>query len=217
VRIADWYNTPNSSYLSSMPQLAVDRSARFGARLRSRLRSRLRDRLYAVWPDTRSGRSEIYLSWSADGGVTWSAPRVVNDDVARKDAPGPDHLQPAIAVNRDGAVGVSWYDRRDDAEDRGWRARFSASLDGGVTFLPSVLLSEAAYVPAKTVPQSVNEVLEKFPKNGGPSTRRPRWNFAFTGGDTAGISAGADGVFHTFWTDNRTGVMQVFTSAVTVR
>ena len=37
------------------------------------------------------------------------------------------------------------------------------------------------------------------------------------GGDTAGLAADANGVFHLLWIDNRTGVHQVWTTTVKVR
>jgi len=90
----------------------------------------------------------------------------VNDDVGRPDKPGPDHLQPTVTVSVKGVVGVSWYDRREDAANRGWRARFAATIDGGVTFLPSIAVSDASYDPAKTRPTSVNEIVEKAARLG---------------------------------------------------
>lgn len=199
-RVADWYNAVGAYDLSNIPQLAVDAS-----------KGKFNDRLYAVWPDNRTGRSEVWLSWSASKGEKWSEPVRVNDD--KSDG---DHLQPAVAVNRNGVVGVSWYDRRESPKDHGWRARFTASVDGGATFLPSAAATEARYDPALTKDQSINVLEAKYPRNGGPPITRPRWNFAFTGGDTAALSAGADGAFHVFWTDNRTGVVQVWTSRVEV-
>jgi hypothetical protein len=50
---------------------------------------------------------------------------------------------PTVAVNRDGVVGVAWYDRRDNPDNLGWWVRFRASRDGGETFLPSARVSEA--------------------------------------------------------------------------
>jgi hypothetical protein len=40
--------------------------------------------------------------------------------------------------------------------------------------------------------------------------------FSLTGGDTAGLAASADGTFHALWIDNRTGVQQAWTAAITV-
>src|SRR5207253_7470334 len=124
VRVSDLY-LDNGGFAPAIPSLAVDRSATF------------KDRLYAVWPDQRSGRLEILISHSNDKGKTWSSPQVLNDDPgwARKEgqAWGPNAVVPALAVNKEGVVGVTWYDRRDNPEGVGYWVRFSASLDGGET------------------------------------------------------------------------------------
>jgi hypothetical protein len=44
-------------------------------------------------------------------------------------------------------VGVAWYDRRDDPTRRCWKQYFTASLDGGATFLPNTPVSTAASCP----------------------------------------------------------------------
>jgi hypothetical protein len=150
-----------------------------------------RDRIYAVWADVRSGRTEILSSYSADRGDTWSAPVVVNDDAPRTGG-GPDHFMPVVAVNRDGVAGVMWYDRRDHADNLGFTARFSASMDGGVTWLPSVNVSEAPHIP------------------------KSQSGFDLSGGDTAGLAAAADGRFHALWVDTRTGTQQAWTAAIIV-
>lgn len=180
------------------------------------------DRIYAVWTDGRSGRSEILLAYSADKGTTWSAPVVVNDDQpftnGRK---GPDDFQGAVAVNRAGVVGVTWYDRRETSNNRDWSVRFTASVNGGNSFSPSVKVSEAAFShDTITIPS----VLELSSLGGGdyesPASRlsisvRQSRSY-FTGGDTAGLAASADGLFHALWIDNRTGVPQVWTAPIKV-
>jgi hypothetical protein len=117
-----------------------------------------------------------------------------------------------IAVNSQGVVGVSWYDRRESADNFSWRSRFSASLDGGETFLPSVSVAEAPYEQAK------NHVPAFVPKQGEARPREPysQAAFTYTGGDTGAIAADASGAFHVFWTDTRAGIAQVWTSTVIV-
>jgi hypothetical protein len=134
------------------------------------------------------------LSSSSDRGATWTAPKIVSDapEVARASG-GPDQFMPTIAVNRDGTVGVLWYDRRDADDNLSYYPRFSASTDGGVTWLQSIRVSES---PNKAAGKSGTGV---------------------TSGDTAGLAASADGLFHALWIDNRTGVQQVWTSAISVR
>jgi hypothetical protein len=99
-----------------------------------------------------------------------------------------------ISVNRDGVVGVMWYDRRDYPDNSGYVPRFAASLDGGVTFTSSVLLS--------TAPNAL--------------AAQKGADFLANGGDTAGLVAAADGRFHALWIDNRTGVQQVWTTPISV-
>ena len=159
--------------------------------------AQFRNRTYVVWTDFSSGRGQIRIAHSADAGTTWSTPRFVNDDslVAPRDGGGPDHFMATVAVNERGVVGVLWYDRREASDNLAYHARFAASFDGGLTFSPSVRVSTAPNDP-------------KMQRDGQP--------FIVTGGDTAGLTASADGRFHAVWIDNRTGVQQVWTAAITV-
>jgi hypothetical protein len=160
--------------------------------------ARFRDRAYVVWTDFATGRGQIRIAHSTDGGATWSVPRFVNDDslAAVRAGGGPDHFMATVAVNKDGVVGVLWYDRRDANDNLAYYARFAASFDGGLTFSPSVRVSGA-------------------PND--PGAQRDRQAFLATGGDTAGLTAAADGRFHAVWIDNRTGIQQVWTAAISVK
>jgi hypothetical protein len=210
--IARMYDRFGELNVSSIPWLAADVSNA----------SRLRGRLYAVWADRRRGRSEIWLARSEDGGDHWSAAVRVNDDEARSDGKGPDDFHPLVAVNRAGVIGVMWYDRRDNADNTGWWVRFTASVDGGETFSPSVRVSEAALDIARdTAP-----VISAMTRGGGHPhpllaggplrTDIVYSHFNFVGGHTAGLASSADGLFHPSWVDNRTGVSQVYTTTIRV-
>jgi hypothetical protein len=166
----------------SMPGLAIDRGT-----------GPFQGRLYAAWPDARfEQRTQILFAYSHDDGRTWSAPQVISDDAnASGENKAANNFMPAIAVNKDGAVGVVWYDRRDNPGNIGYYVRFSASVTGGETWLPSVRVSRAPQV----------------------ASNETRMN----GGDTAGLAADADGVFHPVWIDNRTGLPQMWTAAIQVR
>jgi hypothetical protein len=184
----------NLGNANAEPALAIDASG-----------GRFNDRLYVVWPDRRSGHSRIMFSLSSDRGRTWSTARAINDNQPDDLT---DQFMPEIAVNKDGVLGVTWYDRRDHPDNLGWDVRFTSSIDGGATFLPSVKVSEhGTSFPAGTsrVPRT-----DRTPIDAG------RDSFTFMGGDTAGLAADAKGEFHAVWVDNHTGVPQVWTATVKV-
>lgn len=63
--------------------------------------------LYMAWEDYSAGVANVLLSASYDGGMTWSGPIQVNDNVAAV-----DEFQPNLATASDGTVSVNFYDRR---------------------------------------------------------------------------------------------------------
>jgi hypothetical protein len=146
----------------------------------------LKGHLYGVWSEMHEGRHQVWLASSANSGLRWSKPRVISD-LRTADA-----FMPSVAVNREGIVGVCWYDTRNATPGSGdWDVYFRASPDGGSTWERPVRITEKTSV-AKT--RSDAHL-----------------------GDTAGIAPDVDGVFHPVWVDNRTGVLQVWTTAVTVK
>lgn len=209
--VAPWYECFNPM-TSGLPMLAADHSD-----------GPFKDRLYAVWGDAKSGRCDVRFSYSSDKGRTWSPSIVIND---APDPGDPEHSSnqsmPVIAVNKDGVIGVAWYDRRDTRDDLGWHERFSASLDGGETFLPSVRVSTTPEVHKRDAALPI----WVYTQGGGgfPTTRRSSRvtinvltdQGENAGGDTAGMAADANGNFHPVWVDNRTGVLQLWTSTVSV-
>src|SRR5438309_652707 len=103
-------------------------------------------------------------SYSTNKGKTWSAAKVVSDDQPAAGGRGPDDFMATPAVNRDGVVGMLWYDRRDNPDNVGYYARFSASLDGGETWLPSVRVSESANT---NLPDGNQKSIGAFSSSGG--------------------------------------------------
>lgn len=175
----------NDVCAGGFPELAVDAS-----------NGPYRNRLYWLCHDRTS--EHIYITRSADRGETWSDPIVLNGSSGRI----PYIQNVAIAVNRDGVVGISWYDARNDPREyRGsFRCQelfFTASLDGGRTFLPDVKVSSA----------------ENCPDTPGNDETGRRWN---AGGDYHGLAAAADGRFHLLWADSREGIYQLRTATVRV-
>ena len=176
-----------------------------------------KDRIYLVWPDVGSGRSQILLTYSSDQGKTWSKPRVIDDNRSWVgNSSGPDDIHGQVAVNPQGVVGVSWYDRRDNPDNLGWTVRFRASFDGGETFTPSVKVSEVPYLPEKTDPMPLSGIGRRW-KDSNESLLLGVHSFNFSGGHTAGLAAAADGTFHPLWVGNPSGVPQLWTATVTVK
>jgi hypothetical protein len=65
---------------------------------------------YEDW-DTILGQMDVKFTQSTDGGLTWSKPVVVNDNVDAPSVPT-DQFQPSVAAGPNGAVAVAFYDRR---------------------------------------------------------------------------------------------------------
>ena len=103
------------------------------------------------------------------------------------------------AVNLDGVVGVRWTALHEQPETAPYRMcsdiYFTASLDGGASFLPNKRIS------------SVTSCCDTR-----QTERRMCW-----GGEYSGMAAGVEGAFHLIWTDNRTGVLQNWVATAVVR
>ena len=85
---------------------------------------------YLDAPPTDLANTLLYVMHSDDGGVTWSAPVLVNDD-----GTSASHFMPGFAVDQTtGAVGATWYDTRGDPTRVNARYYGSVSADGGDTW-----------------------------------------------------------------------------------
>ena len=93
--------------------------------------------------------TDIFLTYSDDGGRTWSTPEVVNSDAGATDGTsaasenflsediftGRVQFQPEMAVDPvTGTLVISWRDGRDDAARARVATFLTASIDGGQTF-----------------------------------------------------------------------------------
>lgn len=157
-----------------------------------------RDRLFAVWGDgDHPGRDRILFARSDDKGKTWTRPTIISEQPANQTG---DYsaLMPALTVNKDGVIAAIWYDRRGlpvpDRNQRspenlgtGCNVRLRVSLDGGETWQLSV------QVNSEPIKAKVHDLR-----------------------DTLGLIADAEGAFHPFWIDNRTGTQQVWTAKVKI-
>ncbi len=151
---------------------------------------RYKDRLYAVWADELPSGLRVMFSSSRDKGLSWSKPVCLSEQQEVK--PGErsyDAVIPCVAVNQTGVVAVSWYDKRGlRPKGKGWNVRLRVSVDGGVTWLPSVWINDV---------------------EGDKGTAEEL-------GHTAGLAADVGGKFHPVWIDFRTGTPQLWTTAVSV-
>lgn len=175
--------------------------------------SRWRGRIYSVWPeyDERLDRYVVQLAHTDDVGSSWTT-TVVSDSSMH----GPP-ANIAVAVNRDGMVAVTWYDRRDDPAHRCWRLYAAISGDGGEHFSANQQLSSSA----TCVNLASNWMLTAQPLlDTWTDPRDPRPSFMVAalvpvrfpnGGETQGLQADRDGVFHSVWIgDGRGGSLELW-------
>jgi subtilisin-like proprotein convertase family protein len=115
-------------------------------------------RLYITYVDRATTQNnppdhtDIFLTYSDDGGFTWSVPVQVNDDNATTDGfseegaiTGRAHFEPSVAVDQStGSVVVAWYDGRYDAARERVATEVAASVDGGSTFSQNVYANPSA-------------------------------------------------------------------------
>jgi hypothetical protein len=170
-----------------------------------------RDRIYAAWTDFEGDRYRLVVTWSGDRGKTWSAPRPLDPG-----APGyASQFQPMVAVNPDGVLGVYWYDTDGFPSRDRFEISFTASLDGGQTFLPKVRVSSATSSPFGSGNLRPGPFVhaERGLVTASFVSGMSRWP---AGGDYIGLTAGRDGVFHPFWTDGRSGTYQLYTAPIRV-
>ena len=74
---------------------------------------------------------DVYYARSTDGGQSWSAPIILNNDDNRD----VHQFHPSLHVNDQGVVIMSWYDRREDINNVATKYYMTYSLDGGETFI----------------------------------------------------------------------------------
>jgi hypothetical protein len=152
--------------------------------------------LYAVWLDAGDGSYQVMTAASPDGGTTWSEPVRVNDNQGAS-----NQSNPAIAVDGEGFLGVSWNDRRADPTDLCYQPYFAASADGGASFSPNVELGQDLTCPAGSHAE------------GTPLDSDYRY---LNGGDTQGIVGLPRGGFHLAWINGGAGQMQLWSSIVAI-
>jgi hypothetical protein len=179
------------------------------------------DRIYAAWQDIDSiGHAQLLFAWSGDRGLTWNGPRAI--DRARPAKGNTGFVQqgaPMLAINTEGVVGVAWLDDRHAADHKGYDTYFTASVDGGINFLPSTKISSVTSQPARAGQNTLPSFLAGKPGDKGERsiTIVSPFSTRSTGGDYATMAVDAAGRFHPLWLDDRDNMgWQLYTSTVRV-
>ena len=183
----------------AVPQTAIDnRSTAF------------RDYLYMTWIDV-SDKPRVVFSRSTDRGETWSKPMALASDVPATTW----QIQPSIAVNKRGVVGVTWLDTRGVTDHSKYDLYFAASTDGGQTFMKPVKVStEPSVIAGNGNSRPMGAV---FPTGDtGQLSLLSAANRWPNGGDYFSITTTSTGVFYPVWADARSGTFQVYTAPIRV-
>jgi len=172
------------------------------------------DRLYMIWAQPGAGttavtdsQSRVFLSYSTNRGSTWTPARAVEPAVPTEAA----QTLPAIAVTSDGIVGITWLESRGGLT----HAYFTASVDGAANFLAARRISSQSWRPLATGNERV-EVTSFLDASGAREIQGTSGSLQVPQGGRSALAAGADGTFHPVWPDARSGVYQVYTTAITV-
>jgi photosystem II stability/assembly factor-like uncharacterized protein len=143
-----------------------------------------------------AGPNGVVVNHSPTGGGAWSD--VVQVHVAPVDS-AVQRKAMALAVNKDGVVGIAWVDGRHAPPDEEcYDIYFSASLDGGESFLPEQRVTESTSCPD----EATNGLIGRI--------------FASSGGDYIGMATDAGGRFRLLWSDARGGSFHLRTNSIAV-
>ncbi|HEY6437145.1 MAG TPA: sialidase family protein, partial [Ignavibacteriaceae bacterium] len=103
--------------------------------------------IYVTFNDNPAGtdRADVYMTISTDGGATWSARTLVNDDATTT-----DQWQPTIAVTPNGNnIGIFYYSRQEDVANNllKYYGRIGVISGSSVNFDPGFAISDVASLP----------------------------------------------------------------------
>jgi hypothetical protein len=127
------YNEPiNPDGLTGQIFLAVDRS---GTSTNNNIYM-----LSSIRPASASNGSDVMFVRSSDGGLTFTAPRRINDDPVNHSK---WHWFGALSVAPNGRIDVVWLDSRNATNNTDSQLFYSYSSDGGNTWSPNVAVSQS--------------------------------------------------------------------------
>src|SRR5436190_324387 len=122
----------NPQGLAGQVFLAVDRS---GASTNNNVYL-----LASVQPTGFSTGTDVMFARSTNGGLTFSAPRRINDDPVNH---AKWHWFGTLSVAPNGRIDAVWLDTRDAANNINSQLFYSSSVDGGNTWSPNVAVSNS--------------------------------------------------------------------------
>ncbi|MBM4158094.1 MAG: T9SS type A sorting domain-containing protein [Ignavibacteria bacterium] len=148
--------------------------------------------IYVTWAQRNlspaGSDADICFAYSSNSGSTWSTVKRVNDDALNN---GKQQFHPYITVDQsNGLIAIVFYDTRDVISEDSCNTYIALSNDGGNNFI-NIKVSNTAQKPVPL--QGYSEGYY---------------------GNYIGITA-QNGLILPFWTDNRTGKAQIFTSRIT--
>src|SRR6476660_8464383 len=94
--------------------------------------------LASVQPPGFTNGSDVMFARSTNGGITFSAPRRINDDPVNH---AKWHWFGTLSVAPSGRIDVVWYDTRNASNNTDSQLFYSYSIDGGNTWSPNVAVS----------------------------------------------------------------------------
>ncbi|HWE36768.1 MAG TPA: Ig-like domain-containing protein [Isosphaeraceae bacterium] len=156
--------------------------------------------------------TDIYLTFTDDGGINWSTPVQVNSDFSPVDGytestavpgyvTGRPQFEPSIAVDQStGTVVMSWYDTRDDASRARVATYLTTSIDGGQSFSPQTFANSPNNPTDAITGKSV--LVGPVPDN--ESAGNPKTEATFSFGYRQGLAV-ENGQIHAVWSGNLGG------------
>jgi hypothetical protein len=144
---------------NEFPQLAIDRTSKAS-----------RGTLYVAWSDGRNNQvvdistftgtyayPDILVAKSTDSGQTFSSPTTVSPTPADFEGAGRDQFFPGIAVDKDGEVGVCYYDRREEPDNSAIDRYCSVSRNQGARW-DEQRVSSSEWLPLHNADGLINTV-----------------------------------------------------------
>ena len=123
-----------------------DREARDANFLPSATVDPVTGNLYITYQARFESNPRIMFTRSVDGGISWSAPIAISDAPPADDPGGIPAFNPAIGASPGGQrLGVVFYDKRDDPEQRFFVDLYmTESIDGGLTWGPDFRVTDVS-------------------------------------------------------------------------